>query len=506
MTITAQSTWRTQSLTEAQFVARANDRWPAYVLADNDPAWAYGRCVHYNVDANLVLEIFDHESTSGRAGTALETHSAGNTREPTFGDVPKNTASQGQFPVADWRRAYGNPDTIYYTSIFGQAQGRSGYFARFRNWRDGWESTVARLAAEEWAYAKLRTIAEVIETWAPRSDGNAPNRYTEAVIAGMNRNMQIGGGMPDTIRIALSSGHHNDDKGGTSGEYERTGVLTAEIARQMRGVDGFDVRVIQPDDGRGDFPGDLYDAASQVGAWAAEGWQADLFLEVHFEGNGAGDAGRGSFAIYPDWGSDVDVDVRDTLGPSLAMQMQALTGIPPRGNGTMSEKRTGVGSQGHRLGVFRATESFTDITRLIYEYGALTSQADRALINHPDFMQNAARATTLAVAAFYGVDVDREPELGGDDVLVIDNNPFGPVKLQRGFRDHFLEVGAAVFPDDPVRGGLAVFGYPIGDEYATGFGSAQSFQRYVLEWHRENQPPFDIIGTLRGEPLPERAA
>lgn len=365
----------------------------------------------------------------------------------------------------------------------------------------GWMGSVKRLheLEQKWAWSKPEVYNATPEN----------ERYGAKIAMLANQLLETANGepdVPDTIRIALSSGHHNDDKGGTSGEYERTGVLTAEIARQMRGVDGFDVRVIQPDDGRGDFPGDLYDAASQVGAWAAEGWQADLFLEVHFEGNGAGDAGRGSFAIYPDWGGDVDVDVRDTLGPSMAMQMQALTGIPPRGNGTMSEKNTGVGSQGHRLGVFRATESFTDITRLIYEYGSLTSQADRALINHPDFMQNAARATTLAVAAFYGVDVDRGPEQGGDDVLVIDNNPFGPVKLQRGFRDHFLEIGAAVYPDDPIVGGLAVFGYPVGDEYATGYGSFQPFERYGMSWYRDNQPPFDIIGTLRGEPLPERAA
>jgi hypothetical protein len=77
------------------------------------------------------------------------------------------------------------------------------------------------------------------------------------------------------------------------------------------------------------------------------------------------------------------------------------------------------------------------------------------------------------------------------------------IPIRFGFRDHFLEIGKAVYAPDAVTGGIAVFGYPLAEEYKTEFGSAQRFERYVMEWHRDNAPPFDIIGTIRGQKMPE---
>lgn len=106
-----------------------------------------------------------------------------------------------------------------------------------------------------------------------------------------------------------------------------------------------------------------------------------------------------------------------------------------------------------------------------------------------------------------GIDVDRivrriqeliapDPTPADDRILV------EGVPIQLGFRDHFLEIGATVWPADPIKGGIAVFGLPLAEEYATSFGSAQRFERYVMEWHRDNDPPFDIIGTIRGQKMP----
>lgn len=78
-------------------------------------------------------------------------------------------------------------------------------------------------------------------------------------------------------------------------------------------------------------------------------------------------------------------------------------------------------------------------------------------------------------------------------------------RIVRGFMGHFLQHGAVESPEDPLKGGIAVFGYPKTDEYATPFGSAQEFERYFMEWHRDNAPPFDIIGTLREAPDPQVA-
>lgn len=84
------------------------------------------------------------------------------------------------------------------------------------------------------------------------------------------------------------------------------------------------------------------------------------------------------------------------------------------------------------------------------------------------------------------------------DALVLNGFP-----IILGFRDHFLEVGGVIFPEDPIRGGIALFGLPLDRERQTSFGSSQRFERYVMEYHRDNAPPFDIIGTLRSAPDPQ---
>lgn len=118
------------------------------------------------------------------------------------------------------------------------------------------------------------------------------------------------------------------------------------------------------------------------------------------------------------------------------------------------------------------------------------------------------RATPGAWDALMGaVDAYLPPSGGGGDggsddpdVLLMRGIP-----IVRGFRAHVLRIGETVYPADPITGAIAVFGYPLGPEYPTVFGSAQPFERYTLEWWRDNAPPFDIIGTLRGASEPEAA-
>jgi hypothetical protein len=86
-----------------------------------------------------------------------------------------------------------------------------------------------------------------------------------------------------------------------------------------------------------------------------------------------------------------------------------------------------------------------------------------------------------------------------DETVTIEGVP-----IVEGFYGHFMKVGGVVYPSDPVKGGIAVFGLPLAPEYPTAFGSAQRFERYMMEWWRDNAPPFDIIGTHRGAKMPER--
>lgn len=48
------------------------------------------------------------------------------------------------------------------------------------------------------------------------------------------------------------------------------------------------------------------------------------------------------------------------------------------------------------------------------------------------------------------------------------------------------------------RESLALFGYPISDEFVSGGMTVQYFERARLEWHPENPAPWDVLGGLLG--------
>lgn len=377
-------------LSRDAFVRILRERANPGVIAERDPGQYWDVIRAHDVDACLILAKFNHESSMGKAGVALQTHSWGNTRAPSFGATP-----------------------------IGSVPGRTGTFPVFRDWLDGCKSTVARLVTPAYVYSgesehpethqrfgPRTTIRELYDhpstlVWAPAGDLNNPAGYLRAVLDFMNLYSDIEQEptpMP-APRIALAAGHRNTS-GGDAHETVQTGQLTPVIAATLR-ARGMDVRVITPDDGRGMFPGTLSAAARQVVTWAGQGWAASIYMEVHTEGNNGGDGARGAFAIYPDWGDDVDADVRDRLGPDIVRRLRDATGLPLRGNGVMSEKKTGVGAGGDRLGVFGATEPVrATTTRLIVEYGSHSSPADLAIWAQPGFLQRASDATADAFAAF----------------------------------------------------------------------------------------------------------
>lgn len=193
------------------------------------------------------------------------------------------------------------------------------------------------------------------------------------------------------LRVALAAGHHNSD-GGNATEYAIVGPLTKAIATELRGR-GADVRVITPNEGLGQWPGGLQDAARQVVRWAVSGWSADLFVELHTNAGG-----RGVFCVYPDWGLDVDLEVCDVLGPRLASTIARATGLPVWTSGVMSERSTAVGASGYRLGVFAATAPVAPTcTRLIIECGSHTSSEDLAIVQAAGFNERVAGAVVDAL-------------------------------------------------------------------------------------------------------------
>lgn len=199
-----------------------------------------------------------------------------------------------------------------------------------------------------------------------------------------------------SIKVALAAGHRNND-GGNATEQALVAEHCYASAQALRAA-GADVRVVTPNDGRGWFQGGLQAVAQRVVDWHNGGWTANLFLEFHTNGPG----GRGVFAIYPDTGNDVDTDVRDTLGPAMARAVAKYTGMPVWQNGIMSERSTGIGRQGHRLGVFLRSAPIRSTTeRMLIESGFHTDARDLAILRRAETPGNIAKGVVEAVFDFY---------------------------------------------------------------------------------------------------------
>ncbi|OJW05808.1 MAG: hypothetical protein BGO39_05110 [Chloroflexi bacterium 54-19] len=343
-----------------------------------DAPQIYDAIVREKVDPAFLLAIFAVESAFGTVGLAVTNKNPGNTRSTILGN--------GMVV-----------DTV------------KGKFVRYPGWFEGFKDLAARLVEPDYVYGRngYRTVGQIIPVFAPAGDGNQPDQYIASVVKLMNAWIQPGQSQEvknpvskKILKIALAAGHHNKD-GGSPIEYAITGPLCREYARFFR-AQGHDVRVITPDDGMGMYPGGLDDVAAKVVEWARAGWVADLFLECHTQG--VGDVRvRGCFAIYPDWLSDIDLTVRNVLGARICQAISAATGIPVFQAGLMSEKSTGVGLSGYRLGIFRVTASVaTQVTRLIVEHGAHTNDQDRAILQNPSMQTKIASAAAGAIITYFG--------------------------------------------------------------------------------------------------------
>ena len=208
------------------------------------------------------------------------------------------------------------------------------------------------------------------------------------------------------MRVAIGVGHANSS-GGDAYELVKNREVVREVLRLARATKDIDIRCWTPDDGLGMYPGPLDAAAAQVRSWVAAGWQPDIVHELHHEGLG-NTAVRGGFVIYPDsWGlvgrkaggDYTDIDVY-TYGPEMAKIIAKHVGNPVRASGIMSERDTGVGDDGWRLGFFGAVSDayFRDHACVfITEAATYTNPQDRALMNAAGF---ATREATGIIEAY----------------------------------------------------------------------------------------------------------
>lgn len=215
--------------------------------------------------------------------------------------------------------------------------------------------------------------------------------------------------------VLLVMGHRNTS-GGDPNEAQRTPKIVDAAARALRNA-GHTVHVLQEEDGDGD-PQFTHADLAFVGRQCAQlikQHRIDVMIDAHFQGSPTPTGG--CFCIFPD-GNNLNPPppIDDSklanqrsvaFAQTLATAVSQETGIrllplsEPGFLGGMSERQTGVGGQGDRLGMFRLTVPPPSCVRVIMEHGDII--ADSAIIDSPGFFDRVAKAYVRAVDAFWPV-------------------------------------------------------------------------------------------------------
>lgn len=302
-------------------------------------------------------------------------------------------------------------------------------FQAFPTWASGVAEWRARVTDPAYAYRATETLADLVSVYAPSSDGNNERKYVSIVETMLRRWPTTGGDMENMPKIVndqfpaivLTAGHRSDADTGNPAEKARTPMLAQAYKRAFEAA-GFTVYYWQSMDGdaRPDqSPGGLDGVGRGVGRLMASISGRSILFDLHFEGA----AQRGVFAIVPDvtglrtavsggapaddtWNMNKD-DV--SLARLVSKYISQGTGLPLRATtepGVMSERATGVGSQGWRLGMFAYTAGVRQRSpRLVVEHGNLSSAADLRIIDSAGFYDKCAAAALRAVREMYQVPV-----------------------------------------------------------------------------------------------------
>ena len=173
MTVLPDDPWRSSPrYSLGVFERRLQDANPA-ILAERPAGQYYDACTRRQIDPAWAVETLFKESSGGKAGVALHTHSWGNTGYPAFGPAPL-PADQDAIGLDDKR------------------------FPAYRTWLEGLESTLERLLAPNWVYSKRHAIAELYDhpsgdVWAPARHYNDPRGYLNFLITNINARADLPG-------------------------------------------------------------------------------------------------------------------------------------------------------------------------------------------------------------------------------------------------------------------------------------------------------------------------
>lgn len=215
-----------------------------------------------------------------------------------------------------------------------------------------------------------------------------------------------------THRFILSAGHRNTDAGGawkgpeSAWTYPMCKKVKAEIERR-----GGKAWIAQEEDGDRDPSNSIgrglqnvaymcVDLAKTVGG-------VDAYLSMHY----GAEPVDGFFCVFPDStglspNSSTDVRSNNTLDIRLARTFAkhvAKTGMPIRGDGTMSETKSQVGTDGYRLGELYGTRALQPTTpRLIVEAGNSLDPAEFALLWSDAWQDKYAKALVDGLEEEFG--------------------------------------------------------------------------------------------------------
>jgi hypothetical protein len=390
---------------------------------------------------------------------------------------------------------------------------RGGPYVKYQATPDSFIDFAVRLTKPDYRYVQegRDTVEEVLGIFT-ESESEGYIQYACNAMAAY-RALNAGSGPPPTPdggggtgelrpHIVMRAGHR-DAGGGNAKEQEQTGELCYHAAQELRRRNRFDVTVITPGDGRGMYAGDYNAAAREVVALDSRK-RVNMYVSWHTEGNSAGDAGRGAFVVVPDWpaAGDVETAGRTRFAPDFMRRLNAATGLPIRTSsewGVMSERRTGVGLSGYRLGEFAYTAPIKDhCTRVLPEMGSHSSPADLRITDAPGFYPAAAVAFADAVEVFYFGSIGAPAPTPAP---VEDKTTFAevPYAYERGFHAFYTMANQAKHEGTDTGAGFLTMGYPRSPELDISglelgkYGQmAQAIDTGVMVWNPAQQRPWDV--------------
>lgn len=189
-------------------------------------AASYAAIVAAGVDPALELAVFQHESTYGRAGIAKVNRSWGNLRRS-----PSYPTVSGFVRYPTWQA--GAADCARLLAVYGRNQIRPG--------------------------TKTSTAQTFPFVWAPTADGNAPDRYGDAIVAAITRYVAVdraltppvmlwGAEVPASIRVLDPSGRKVAAAIRKTGASFGTVINIVDLATAIKRAGGNDWGRVDPID------------------------------------------------------------------------------------------------------------------------------------------------------------------------------------------------------------------------------------------------------------------